>query len=79
MNNSFSARLQSSSSFLDMWLCDFSNLIYVRLGKLLGILDQHRQINAHQQQHLHWITNQLLPSKQQVELHIFLKQEVSTW
>jgi len=64
-----------------MWLCDLSNLIYVRLGELLGFLDQRSQVNGHQQQHImnmimHWITmlKQLLHSNGRVELYRFLKQ-----
>lgn len=49
MNCSLSVRLQSSSNFLNMWLSDLSNLINVRLRKLLGFLDQHNQINEYQQ------------------------------
>jgi hypothetical protein len=35
-----------------MWLSDLSNLINVRLRKLLDFLDQHNQINEYQQLHM---------------------------
>jgi len=64
-----------------MWLSDLSNLINVRLRKLLDFLDQHNQINEYQQLHMDYYNQHVAALEVEDETVYILETENAaiTW